>query len=313
MADRRLRVFYTVVKSGSFTRAAEKLGMTQPAVTFQIKQLEEHFDTTLIDRSHRKLRLTPAGEIVFAYAERMILLDDELETRISELTQELRGPLTIGCSTTLAAFWAPRLIEEFKRRHPNVIPRLIVGNSELTQSRVANRELDMGMIEIVADDPHIEEIPAGHDELWAIFAPAHPLAKSGKKRVTAQDLAQYPFIQRDPGNAIRELSEQFFEQAGIDPATLNIAAEMGTLAGVKHLAAAGIGVAIASRAALLEEIRAADLRALPLDPPLHTPFVIIMPKDKFRSRKITVFAEFAKERLKAMERSLPKAEFFFGP
>ncbi|MCX7946588.1 MAG: LysR family transcriptional regulator [Hydrogenophilus sp.] len=312
MADRRLQVFYTVVKTGSFTKAASKLGMTQPAVTFQIKQLEEHFDTTLIDRNHRKLRLTPAGEIVFAYAERMILLDEELETRISELTQELRGPLSIGCSTTLAAFWMPRLLEEFKRRHPHVVPRLIVGNSELTQSRVANRELDMGMIEIVADDPHIEQIPAGRDELWAIFAPTHPLAKCGKKRLTAKDLAEYPFIQRDPGNAIRELAEEFFRAAGIDPATLQLAAEVGTLAGVKHLAAAGIGVAIASRAALLEEIRAADLRALPLEPALYTPFVIILPKDKFRSRKINVFADFAKERLQVMERELPKAEAFFG-
>ncbi len=312
MADRRLQVFYTVVKTGSFTRAAEKLGMTQPAVTFQIKQLEEHFDTTLIDRSQRKLRLTPAGEIVFAYAEKLMQLDEELETRISELTQELRGPLSIGCSTTLAAYWMPRLIEEFKRRYPNVIPRLIVGNSELTQQRVVNRELDMGMIEIVSDDPHIEQIPAGRDELWAIFAPGHELARSGKKRLTAKDLAPYPFIQRDPGNAIRELAEEFFAKGGVDPASLNIAAEIGTLAGVKHLAAAGIGVAIASRAALLEEIRAADLRALPLEPALYTPFVIILPKDKFRSRKINVFAEFAQERLQVMERALPKAEFFFG-
>ena len=81
MADRRLQVFYTVVKAGSFTKAAERLFMTQPAVTFQIKQLEEHFNTRLLERGHGKLKLTPAGEIVFAYAEKMLSLDEELETR----------------------------------------------------------------------------------------------------------------------------------------------------------------------------------------------------------------------------------------
>src|SRR5574337_956859 len=91
MADRRLQVFHAVAKHGSFTRAAEHLFMTQPAVTFQIKQLEEHYNTRLFERGHGKIALTPAGEIVMAYAERILDLNEELETRVSELTDELTG------------------------------------------------------------------------------------------------------------------------------------------------------------------------------------------------------------------------------
>ena len=312
MADRRLQVFYTVVKAGSFTKAAERLFMTQPAVTFQIKQLEEHFNTRLLERGHGKLKLTPAGEIVFAYAEKMLSLDEELETRVAELTSELAGLLSIGASTTLATYWMPRVIEEFKRAHPRVIPRLVVGTSQLTQQRVLQRELDLGIIEIAPDEPGLDQKQIGRDELWAIFAPGHPLAQRKGKPVRAKELAAYPFIQRDPGNGIREIAEAFFEAAGIEPESLTIAAEMGTLQGVKHLAAAGIGVAIASRAALLEELRTGQLAAAPLDPPQYTPFELIAPKDRFRSRLIMTFVDFLQERIRAMEQQLPSAEFFFG-
>lgn len=312
MADRRLQVFYTVVKAGSFTKAAERLFMTQPAVTFQIRQLEEHFNTRLLERGHGKLKLTPAGEIVFAYAEKMLSLDEELETRVAELTSELSGLLSVGASTTLATWWMPRVIEEFKRAHPRVIPRLVVGNSQLTQQRVLERELDLGFIEIATGETGLDQEQIGKDELWAIFAPNHPLAKGKGKPVRAEQIARHPFIQRDPGNGIREITEAFFAASGIAPESLTIAAEIGTLQGVKHLAAAGIGVAIASRAALLEELRTGQLVAAPLDPPQYTPFELILPKDRFRSRLVTTFADFARERIQTMEQQLPSAEFFFG-
>ena len=116
MADRRLQVFHAVARQGSFTRAAEALFMTQPAVTFQVKQLEEEFNTRLFDRGHGRVSLTAAGELVMAYAERILGLSDEMEMRVSELTDELSGVLQLGVSTTIGAYWLPWLIEGFKRR-----------------------------------------------------------------------------------------------------------------------------------------------------------------------------------------------------
>ncbi|HEY9380047.1 MAG TPA: LysR family transcriptional regulator, partial [Burkholderiales bacterium] len=130
MADRRLQVFHAVAKQMSFTKAAEVLFMTQPAVTFQIKQLEEHFNTRLFERGHGKISLTPAGEVVLEYAERILSLSAELDTRLREMTGRLSGPLLIGASTTIAEFLLPRVLGQFKSAHPEVQARLTVANSE---------------------------------------------------------------------------------------------------------------------------------------------------------------------------------------
>lgn len=306
VADRRLQVFNAVAKYGSFTRAAEHLFMTQPAVTFQIKQLEEHFNTRLLERGHGKVSLTPAGEIVLAYAERILDMSDELEARVSEMTDELAGLLCIGTSTTIAAYWLPRLLEGFKRRYPRVIPKVVVGNSELTEERVAARDLDLGLIEIVSDQPGIECRTAARDELLVICQPGHPLAQHAV--LTAENLRGHPFITRDSGNAIRELAEQFFESAGVPIDSLTICAELGSLATVKHLAAEGMGFAIASNAAIQRDVREGKLAAIPLEPRLYTPLEVIIPKDKFRSRLITTFADYAAEELARMAAEFAKPD-----
>ena len=127
MADRRLQVFHAVAKQLSFTKAAEILFMTQPAVTFQVKQLEEHFNTRLFDRGHGRITLTPAGDIVLAYAERILGLSSELDVRLAEMTGEIGGSLLVGASTTIADFMLPSILGEFKSAHPDVRPRLVVG------------------------------------------------------------------------------------------------------------------------------------------------------------------------------------------
>ena len=110
MADRRLQVFYTVAKQMSFTKAAEQLFMTQPAVTFQVKQLEEHFNTRLFERSHGRIALTAVGRLVLEYAERILALSDELDSRVADVTGGVAGPLLLGASTTIAEFILPQIL-----------------------------------------------------------------------------------------------------------------------------------------------------------------------------------------------------------
>ena len=107
MADRRLQVFHTVARLLSFTKAAETLHMTQPAVTFQVRQLEEHFNTRLFDRTHNRINLTDAGRQVYAFADRIFELYAEMESSVREITGEIRGALTIGASTTIAEYMLP--------------------------------------------------------------------------------------------------------------------------------------------------------------------------------------------------------------
>jgi DNA-binding transcriptional LysR family regulator len=306
MADRRLQVFHAVAKHGSFTRAAEHLYMTQPAVTFQIKQLEEHFDTRLLDRGHGKITLTPAGELVLAYAERILGLSAELDSRVSELTDELAGQIKIGTSTTIAAYWLPQLLEGFKRRYPRVLPRVVVGNSKLTEERVAARDLDIGLIEIVTEQHAIERRSAARDELMVICHPEHPLAKFD--RLTAKDLVGHPFIDRDPGNGIRQIADEFFESAGIAGSEITLCAELGSLAAIKQLAAAGMGFAIASSRAIQRDLADGRLAAIPLEPKIYTPLEVIVPRDKFRSRLISAFADYACEEFARMAAEPQRAD-----
>ncbi len=276
--------------------------MTQPAVTFQIKQLEEHFNTRLLERGHGRVSLTAAGEVVLAYAERILDLSEELESRVAELTDELAGTLSIGTSTTISGYWLPRLLERFKRKYPRVVPRVVVGNSQLTEDRVAARDLDIGLIEIVSDQPAIERRTAAHDEVRVICQPGHPLSQ--KSALTVADLLEFPLITRDPGNAIRVLAEQLFEAAGVPMEDVTICAELGSLASVKHLAGQGAGYAFASRAAIQRDLREGWLVGVSLEPRLYTPLEVIIPKDKFRSRLITTFADHAVAELAGMAEEL---------
>ncbi|ENO82147.1 LysR family transcriptional regulator [Thauera sp. 28] len=272
--------------------------MTQPAVTFQIKQLEEHFDTRLLDRGHGKISLTPAGELVLAYAERILGLSAELDSRVSELTDELAGQIKIGTSTTIAAYWLPHILEGFKRRYPRVLPRVVVGNSKLTEDAVAARDLDIGLIEIVTEQHAIERRSAARDELFVICSPDNPLAAF--KSLRAKDLVGHPFIDRDPGNGIRQIADEFFEAAGIAGSEITLCAEIGSLATIKHLAAAGLGFAIASKRAIQRDLEDGRLVAIALEPRIYTPLEVILPRDKFRSRLITAFADFACEEFARM-------------
>lgn len=295
MADRRLQVFHAVARHGSFTRAAETLFMTQPAVTFQVKQLEEQFNTRLLDRGHGKVSLTPAGEIVFAYAERILGLSDEMEVRINELTDELTGVLTIGASPTIAAYWLPQLLSTFKKKYPRVVPRVFVGNSESIQNRVAAHDIDVGLVERDTTDPDLECTLAYRDELMAVVPPNHPL--SGAKSLSAEQLQPLPFVDRDPGAAIRGLAEEFFRSGGVPPESLERTAELGSLAVIKQLVREGMGFAIISQASLSRELRDGTLKAISLEPRLYSSLNVLVPKDRFRARLHSTFAEYVVERL----------------
>ena len=168
MADRRLQVFHAVAKQSSFTKAAETLFMTQPAVTFQIKQLEEHFNSRLFERGHGRITLTPAGDIVLEYAERILALSAELDTRLKEMTGQIAGLLLVGASTTIAEFLLPQVLGNFKSKYPSVMPRLFVANSGTVESRVAEHTLDIGFIESPSHLPTIASDVCCAPILWSI-------------------------------------------------------------------------------------------------------------------------------------------------
>ncbi len=299
MADRRLQVFHAVAKHLSFTKAAEALFMTQPAVTFQIRQLEEHFDTRLFDRAHGRIALTAAGQVALEYAERILSLSAELDTRLKELSGQVTGPLLIGASTTIAEFLLPQVLGEFKSRYPGVVPRLFVGNSEQVQARIAERSLDLGFIEGDSHLPSLVTDACCEDELQVVCAPSHPLAKAGS--VTPKALTEHAYISREPGSGTREVIDHYLQKAGVSSDELRVVMELGSPESLKGLTATGLGFTIMSRATVAKEIQLGQLVRVPLVPRLTRHLAVVYPKERFHSRLVNSFVLFAKERFAAMQ------------
>jgi DNA-binding transcriptional LysR family regulator len=296
MADRRLQVFHAVAKQLSFTKAAEVLFMTQPAVTFQIKQLEEHFNTRLFERGHGKITLTPAGDVVMKYAEKILSLSAELDTRLREMTGCLSGPLLIGASMTIAEFLLPRVLGEFSSQNPEVQPKLTVGNSESIESRVAEHTLDIGLIEAPSHQPTLQTEVVCEDELQVVVAPNHSLAQ--QKMLTPKQLVGLPFISRESGSGTREFTDMYFRNAGIGASDLNVIMELGSSETIKGIVGTGLGFSIVSRVAVAKEQRLSELIAIPLQPKLLRSLSMVYPKERFRSRLVNTFIDFAKLQLK---------------
>ncbi|MCX7174700.1 MAG: LysR family transcriptional regulator [Proteobacteria bacterium] len=296
MADRRLQVFHTVAKQLSFTKAGEVLFMTQPAVTFQIKQLEEQFDTRLFDRGHGRLSLTPAGEMVFAYAEKILNLSAEMEVRLGEMTGEVCGPLLVGASMTIAEFLLPRILGEFKSRYPGVQPRLVVANSETIEKRIAEHALDIGFIESQSHDPNLQTEVCCEDELVVVCNPRFPLARL--KEVSPERLLDHPYVSREPGSGTREFTDAYLREHGSSIEQLNTVMELGSPVALNAVVETGLGYTVASRASVTSSQRLGELVAIPLKPRYMRTLSMVYSKDKFRSKLVTTFVEFASTRLK---------------
>jgi len=299
MADRRLQVFHAVAKHLSFTKAAEALFMTQPAVTFQIRQLEEYFNARLFDRAHGRIALTPAGVTALDYAERILTLSGELDTRLKEMSGQVAGPLFIGASMTIAEFMLPQVLGEFKSGSPAVVPRLFVANSEAVQSRIAERSLDVGFIEGDSHLPSLVTDICCGDELQVVCAPSHPLAKL--KFATPKLLTEHAYVSREPGSGTREVIDNYLLKEGVSPDLLQVVMEVGSPEALKGLVATGIGFAIMSRVTVVLEKRLGRLVQIPLSPPILRHFSAVYPKERIHSKLVSGFVAFAKERFARMQ------------
>jgi DNA-binding transcriptional LysR family regulator len=293
MADRRLQVFHTVARLLSFTKAAETLHMTQPAVTFQVRQLEDYFNTRLFDRTHNRISLTQAGERVYEYSERILDLYGEMDNSVRELTGEISGVLMLGASTTIAEYMLPEMLGVFKKKYPSLVVRLKVGNTDGVVQMIENNVIDLGIVEAPVLNKKLQVELCRNDELVLVVPPKHPLA--GKTAVSLKEIVEYPYIWREEGSGTREVIRDQLEHAGINPDDLDVVMELGSLEAVKGAVEAGIGMTILSQSSIQKELRLSTVIAIPLEPRLTRPFSFVHQKQKFRLRAIEELLEFARE------------------
>lgn len=266
--------------------------MTQPAVTFQVRQLEEQFNTRLFDRTHNRISLTEAGRNVYAYADRIFELYSEMENAVREITGEISGAVTIGASTTIAEYMLPTLLGDFKDRYPEVTIHLKVTNSEGIISMVENNTIDLAVVEAPVANKNLVVETCKRDQLVAIVPPNHRLAT--KDKVTFAALLEYPFICREEGSGTREVIDEYLCQQPECNLAVKVAMELGSPEAVKGAVEAGMGVSVVSRATIQKELRLGTLVAINLDPPLDRPFSFVHQKQKFRLRVMEELLEFAR-------------------
>lgn len=292
MADRRLKVFHTVARLLNFTKAADALHMTQPAVTFQIRQLEEHFNTRLFDRTHNRVSLTEAGQRVYGFADRIFELYDEMENAIRELTGDVSGIVTLGASTTIAEYMLPFLLGDFKAQNPDVNIRLKVSNTEGIVSMVENNVIDLGIVEASVNNKNLQVDVCRMDKLVAIMPPSHELASLDT--ASPSELVSFPFICREEGSGTREVINDYLHEhvAGEE---LNICLELGSPEAIKGAVEAGMGVSIMSLSTVAKELKLGSLKAVALNPPLERPFSFVHQRHKFKARAMEELLAFAKQ------------------
>jgi DNA-binding transcriptional LysR family regulator len=287
-----LQVFYSVAKHLSFTNSAEAMHMTQPAVTFQVRQLEEQFNTRLFDRTHNRINLTEAGDRVYHYAKQIFELYSCMEGDIRELTGEVSGVVIIGASTTIAEYMLPSLLGAFKRKYPDVVIRLRVSNTDGIVAMVEHNEIDLGVVEAPVSNKSLVVEVCRIDQLVAVLPPEHELA--GRASLPVADVLKYPFIAREEGSGTREVTFDYLRGAGLEPANLTLVMELGSPESIKGAIEAGMGISILSRSTIGKELQLGTLACVELDPPLERPFSFVHQKQKFRVRAIEELLDFTR-------------------
>jgi DNA-binding transcriptional LysR family regulator len=285
----QLHVFYEVASARSFTAAATKLHLTQPAVTWQVKRLEEAYGVRLLDRAGKRVTLTEEGKVLFDFAGRILRLSRETDEALSDLRGLPMGTLRIDATYIVGDYYLPGLLEALHRRHPDLAYQIGIGNSsQVIENTLAQRN-DIG---ICAHDPIHPKLEARRiltDVLVAVVGPTHPFAR--RRTIALQELAGQPLILREQGSSPRRTIDEILKRHGIDP---RVVMESASTPIIKRFAANGVGVAILSQQVVAKELQEGLLRLVPFrDAEVAYHFYLIRHRDRWASRSVKAFIEMA--------------------
>ena len=259
MDTRQLAAFVAVVEKKSFSQAAERLGVTQPAISLQIRSLEERLGRRLLDRSGRRVEPTEAGLVVYRNAQRMLQLEHQLDEDLArEETGALRGTLAIGASTGPGGHLVPLLLCEFQHDHPELAVSLTISDTDRVIDQVGEREIELGVVGALRRHRSLEFEPLVRDQIVLAVPPGHPFAG---KAIPLEQLQREQYIAMQEGAGVRHVIEEDLRAAGLRMRDLPSKLELGLQESVKSAVAAGYGVTFISRTAIEGELAAGTLAA----------------------------------------------------
>jgi DNA-binding transcriptional LysR family regulator len=296
MDTRQLAAFCAVVERKSFSQAAERLGVTQPAVSLQIRSLEERLGQQLFDRSGRRVEPTEAGLRLYRGAQRLLTLERQvLEEVAGEAEGPLRGQLAIGASTGPGGTVVPVLLCEFAEAHAEVTVDLSISDTQTIVDRVARRELELGIVGATPRNRSVVYEAFFRDEVILVCPPRHRYAE---QTVTLDDLRGEPLIIMQEGAGVRQVIEDELRKSGTRLRDLDVRLELGLQESVKSAVEAGHGVTFISRTAVEPELAAGTLaaaRVKGLEPSRE--ISLVRAAGRVATRVADAFVEFARARV----------------
>ena len=297
MDTRQLAAFCTVVERKSFSQAAERLGVTQPAVSLQVRALEKRLGRKLLDRSGRRVEPTEAGLALYRGAQRLLALEGQL---VEELAAgeggQLRGTLEVGASTGPGSTVVPVLLCEFQRENPGVAVSLSISDTQSVVERVAARELELGVVGAARRHRGVVFEPFFRDEVVLACPPGHDFAG---RTVTLEELRDVPLIVMQEGAGVRQVIEDELRRVGSRLRDLEPRLELGLQESAKSAVAAGYGVTFISRTAIEADLAAGTLasaRVKDLEPARQ--ISLVRSAGRSPTRAAEAFVDFARDRLR---------------
>ena len=280
-----LAIFHAVAEEGSVTRAAERLRISQPAVSKTLRDLERSLGMALFHRLSKGVELTEAGEILRGYARQIFELESEAGRALSELRSLERGRLAIGASTTIGVYLLPEICARFRSTFPGIEVHLEIANTAQIQRRLLRNELDLSLTEGFLAAPEIQAEILGHDEIVCIAPPGHALLR--EKNLPVARLLREPLLWREAGSGTRAVVEQALAELGLSaPALLSL----GSTEAIKRTVAAGTGFAFVSRLTVESELQSGALAMLPLaDFAVRRPLQRLRVKGKYEGLAVREF------------------------
>ncbi|HIE32522.1 MAG TPA: LysR family transcriptional regulator [Thermodesulfobacteriaceae bacterium] len=291
---RKLEALVAVVENRSFSKAAERIYLTQPTISGHIKSLEEYFGLKLFDRHTRAVTPTRAGKLLYGYAKKLLLIYKEMEREMAYFKGEKIGKLDLGGSTIPGQYILPYLIAEFRRNYLEISIFVKVGDTEEIIELVKNGELEVGMVGAREEDQELFFEPCCEDEIILIGSRNLDIPSE----IKVSDLSSLPIIAREAGSGTWRTVWTALEKKGYSPEKLQIVAEMGSTEAVKQAAKAGLGLAFVSKLAVKEELASGELKIVYVkDLPLKRKFFLVYPVKRTLSPLAKAFLNFGREKI----------------
>jgi DNA-binding transcriptional LysR family regulator len=297
----QLETFLEVARHLSFSRAADKRFRTQPAISSQIRLLEEEVGAKLLDRSGGKVSLTASGKLFLKFAEELLESRKAMLAGIAETERVPRGEIVVGANEGTCLHILPEVFAEFKKQYPDVNISITRSDYARILESVIDNSVDFGVVSLPVDDTRLKVVLIHRDELVIIAPPQHPLAK--RKSATVSEVAKFPLVVPKGGHTRDALEDLFYERKLKPRYTM----ELDSSELLKRFVAADAGVGFIARSNVIEDVRADSLVTIPIsDATIRRDLALVFRKDKSLSRAATAFIDIA-VRIKAVDALVAKS------